>query len=113
MSPPEVADIIDRIIATAATRPSEADAERAIDPILKMLRGSLETITFDHPPVVFTAFCPQVRAGQSVGESHRVFRHRLNDLANAKRWTDAENVEAVIDSIVDDVRVAALGRFVS
>lgn len=111
MSANAVTDIVERILLTASCRATSAEAEAAITPILTMLRGSLESMRFDDPPMVFSAYRPTVRAGQSAGEACRLFRQRLNDVANAKRWTDAENVERVIDTVVDDIRAAALGRF--
>lgn len=111
MVPSEAAELVERIIASASTWPTAAEAEKAIGPTLRMLRGQLHGMTFDRAPQVFTAVFPELRAGRSADETRRLFRHRLNDLAAAKRWTDRSNVDRVIESIIDDAHAAAMGCF--
>jgi hypothetical protein len=99
------------ILATAATAHDHKQAATAIAPLLATVRRGMETMKFSTPARITTYAPPKVTAGESRAMTAERFGHRINDLHCAKQYGDAADVRRVIDDTVEEIRVAALGRF--
>jgi hypothetical protein len=102
---------VDVILATAATAQDRNHAATAIAPLLSTIRRGMETMKFTMPAKINTYIPPKVAAGESRAMTAERFGHRINDLHCAKQFGTPEDVRRVIDDTVEDIRVAALGRF--
>lgn len=101
---------VDCILRVAASQPDNRTAATAITPLIATLRRTLETTRFQGPPRIVTYQPPTVRAGESHAMTAERVAHRLNDLHCARELGTPEDVRAVIEMTVNEVRTAAMGR---
>jgi hypothetical protein len=102
---------LDLFLATAATSHDHQRAATAIAPLLSTVRRGMETMKFSTPARITTYSPPRVAAGESRAVTAERFGHRINDLHCARQYGDAADVRRVIDETIEEIRVAALGRF--
>jgi hypothetical protein len=102
---------LDIILAAAATSHDHQQAATAIAPLLATVRRGMETMKFSTPARITTYSPPKVAAGESRAVTADRFGHRINDLHCAKQFGTPEDVRRVIEDTVEEIRVAALGRF--
>jgi hypothetical protein len=105
-----VEDTVDAVLRVAASQPDHHKVATAITPLLATLRRSLETTDFQGPARIRTYTPPAVRAGESHAMTADRVGHRLNDLHCARVLGTPEDVRAVIEMTVNEVRTAAMGQ---
>ncbi len=101
---------VDLILSSSATATDRKQAAAAIRPLLATLRRAMETMQFKTAARITTYSPPAVIANESRAFTAERFTHRINDLHCAKSFGTPEDVRAVIDQTVKEVRDAALGR---
>ena len=102
---------LDIILATAATATDRNQATTAIAPLLATVRRGMENMKFSMPARITTYSPPTVTAGEHRALTADRFGYRINDLHCAKQFGTPEDVRRVIEDTVEEIRVAALGRF--
>ncbi|MEI6239596.1 MAG: hypothetical protein WCR51_04345 [Planctomycetia bacterium] len=103
--------VADGFFAAAEAAPSVTHAARALDPLVASLRASLilPRSPADPEPVLRLVSLPPLAGGEGARVLADRLRMRLDEIAMAKRWGDAADVQRVLDVTIGELRQAALG----
>jgi hypothetical protein len=98
------------LIQAARSQPDAIRASRAVEPLLASLRSRLAA---DGPeggaaPVIRTWSPGGPRLGEPVEQTVARLSFRLDEIALAKRWGDATDVQRMVDLTVGELRQTAL-----
>jgi hypothetical protein len=101
------------IRTAVAAAPSLTAATRAIEPMLAALAAKLKAprIEGEATPMIRAWSPGGPRPGETATETAARLAFRLDEIALAKRWSDAADVQRVVDTCVRELRAAAIGSF--